>query len=411
MYALVFSWLQGLNVNPNHLDFLSHILVILFILLAAYLLKQITKMIICKWVRDWVDHTESFWDDVFFDSNFFFRMAYYPPLLLLYLSRNSLPNWSDWIQRFTLALIAVVTAWVIEAAFTSVNEIYEQYEVSKSKPIKGYMQFCKIILWFFTSILIIAALMKSSPILLLGGLSAFSAVLLLVFKDTLLGLFASIQFASNDMVHIGDWIEVPAYGASGEVIDISVHTIKISNRDKTISTVPTYDLMSNSFKNWRGVQLFGGRLIKRALHINLHAIQLCDENLLTHLLEKGYLANDLFKQLNCPQENQQTQDSCKVKGLLGHEITNLSAFRAYLLSLLRNHPDINQEADIIVRALEPTANGIPIEVIAFCNQMDLQTYEDIQADIFDHLLAVLPEFGLSAYQNPSSVDIRSLGLR
>jgi miniconductance mechanosensitive channel len=233
-------------------------------------------------------------------------------------------------------------------------------------------------------------------------------VLLLVFRDTLLGLFASVQFVTNDMVRIGDWIEMPEYNADGEVVDITVNTVKVSNWDKTISTIPTYALMSNSFKNWRGMEMSGGRRMKRALYIDLNSIRFLDKDLLTHLSGIRYIRDYLEEKKKEAVKDDRSHHINLSNSFAGHDITNLGAFRAYVIGYLRYHPKINQEMDVLVRYLAPSETGLPLELYAFLTEKTWERFEDIQAEIFDHLLAILPEFQLSAYQNPSGQDIRAI---
>lgn len=387
---------------------ISQVLLLIAILLVMFLLQYLTRSFIRKGLKKWLEKTETYWDDIFYKSEFFTRLGNILPVVLLYFSANLIPDFSDWIQRVALALIAFLSTWSLDASLSAINDIYDDYAIAKSKPIKGYIQVGKIILWLFGLILIISAIMRSSPLLLLGGLGAFSAVLLLVFRDTLLGLFASVQFVTNDMIRIGDWIEMPEYNADGEVFDISVHTVKVSNWDKTISTIPTYALMANSFKNWRGMEMSGGRRIKRALFIDLNSIRFCDQSLLGHLSKIKYIQDYITeKQQEIIQENlSHHADPSDI--FAGHNITNLGAFRAYIFGYLKNHPKINNNMEILVRHLAPTDRGLPLEIYAFSRDKQWEVFEDNQAEIFDHLLAILPEFDLAAYQNTSGMDIRSL---
>jgi miniconductance mechanosensitive channel len=408
MLNQIIDLITNLGLSRDTAEIISQALLLIGILLALFLLQYLTRSFIRKGLKNWLEKTETYWDDIFYKSEFFTRLGNIPPVILLYFSANLLPDLNDWIQRFSLALIAFLSTWSLDAALTAINDIYDDYAVAKSKPIKGYIQVGKIILWLFGLILIISAIMRSSPILLLGGLGAFSAVLLLVFRDTLLGLFASVQFVTNDMIRIGDWIEMPEYNADGEVFDISVHTVKVSNWDKTISTIPTYALMANSFKNWRGMEMSGGRRIKRALHIDLNSIRFCDQSLLEHLSKIKYIQDYITeKEEETVQENlSHHADPSDI--FTGHNITNLGAFRAYIFGYLKNHPKINADMEILVRHMAPTDKGLPLEIYAFSRDKQWEVFEDNQAEIFDHLLAILPEFDLSAYQNASGMDIRSL---
>ncbi len=410
MADTVHSWLTSLGIQGDNAFILSQILILIALTLAGLILQLLINSIFRKGLSQWIKQTETLWDDIFYHSQFFFRVSSVPSLIFLYYSAIWMPDLTDWVQRIALAGIVFVAAWALEAALTAINDIYDDYEIAKSKPIKGYIQVGKILLWLFAGILIVSAMMRSSPLLLLGGLGAFSAVLLLVFKDTLLGLFASVQFATNDMVRIGDWIEMPEFDADGEVMDISVHTVKVSNWDKTISTIPTYSLMANSFKNWRGMEMSGGRRIKRALHIDLNSIRFTDEILLQRLSKIKHI-----QEYQTKKEKEAVIDdlSPRINGknsFTGHNMTNLGAYRAYVFGYLQNHPKINPQMEILVRLLEPTENGLPLEIYAFCTDKRWEDFEEIQAEIFDHLLANLPEFDLAAYQNPSGMDIRSIHL-
>ena len=408
MLEQIQNWLVSIGSSGATARILSQVILLIAILVLGWRILMLIRALIKNSLSKWIEKTNTIWDDIFYKSKFFIRLANILPMIFVYLSAAWMPDLMDWIQRISLALITFLSAGALEAALTAVNDIYDDYAVAKTKPIKGYIQVGKIFIWLCALILIISAISRSSPLLLLGGLGAFSAVLLLVFRDTLLGLFASVQFVTNDMIQIGDWIEMPEYNADGEVFDITVNTVKVSNWDKTISTIPTYALMSNSFKNWRGMELSGGRRIKRAIYIDLNSIRFCDEKLLDHLSgirhAKKYM-NGIESHLHhqIPSHKLNTMDT-----LSQQSITNLGAYRAYILGYLQSHPKINQEMEILVRHMQPTENGLPIEIYAFCTEKQWEDFEDIQAAIFDHLLAILPEFDLVAYQNPTGVDIRSL---
>ena len=409
MYQQIKFWLISIGLKQEAAAIVSQVGLLLVISLVTYALQYATRIFIRKSLKNWLEKTTTYWDDIFYKSDFFIRLIYIPPMIGFYYAVTLIPGLSDWLQRIALALIAFLSTWALDAALTAINDIYDDYAIAKSKPIKGYIQVGKIILWLFGLILIISALMRSSPLLLLGGLGAFSAVLLLVFRDTLLGLFASVQFVTNDMIRIGDWIEMPDYNADGEVFDISVNTVKVSNWDKTISTIPTYALMANSFKNWRGMEMSGGRRIKRAIHIDLNSIRFCDQALLDRLSKIRYIQAYIKEKKNEHLEGNLSHHIDSDSIFAGHNITNLGAFRAYIFGYLNNHPKINPEMEILVRPMEPGENGLPLEIYAFSKDKRWEDFEDNQAEIFDHLLAILPEFDLAPYQNASGMDIRSLG--
>jgi miniconductance mechanosensitive channel len=283
--------------------------------------------------------------------------------------------------------------------------------VSKSKPIKGYLQVFKIVLFIIGGIFVVSMLIGRSPVYLLGGLGAFSAVLLLIFRDPILGLVGGIQMSVNDMVRPGDWIVMEKSGADGMVTDISLTTVKVQNWDKTITTIPTYSLVSESFVNWRGMEESGGRRIKRSINIDMNSVKFASPEQLEKLkkihLVTQYL-NDKEKELALYNETNKIDDEVLVNG---RRQTNLGVFRAYISAYLKSNPNISQEMTFLVRQLQPGASGIPIEIYVFSKVQAWALYEGIQSDIFDHLLATVPEFGLQVFQNPSGADFRKLGER
>ncbi|AMG73675.1 mechanosensitive ion channel family protein [Sphingopyxis granuli] len=312
------------------------------------------------------------------------------------------------VGNVVAASIILFIAMAISRAFSLGNEIYERRPDAASRPIKGYMQVLKIILYAGAAILIVAALMEQSPLLLLSGLGAMAAVLMLVFKDTILSLVASVQLTSNDMLRVGDWIEMPQLNADGDVIDIALHTIKVQNWDKTITTIPTHRLIAESFKNWRGMSESGGRRIKRSLLIDQNCIRFltADEK---QQLRRLRLIDDYLES----KQGELGEWNARVERA-GHDpvnsrrVTNVGTFRAYVLAYLRANGRISKDMTLLVRQLAPTAQGLPIEIYCFTSTTAWAEYEDIQSDIFDHLFAIMPEFGLRPFQDPSGVDFRLL---
>jgi miniconductance mechanosensitive channel len=298
---------------------------------------------------------------------------------------------------------------LLNAFLNSIYDIYQGFEVSKSKPIKGYLQVFKIILFLIGAIFVISMLIGRSPLYLLTGLGAFSAVLLLIFRDPILGLVGGIQISANDMVRPGDWIVMNKSGADGVVTDISLTTVKVQNWDKTITTIPTYSLVSESFVNWRGMEESGGRRIKRSINIDMNSVKFASPEQLTQL-KKIKLVNNYLqkkeKELATYNEKNNIDDEVLVNG---RRQTNLGVFRAYVAEYLKSNSNINQDMTFLVRQLQPGESGIPIEIYVFSKVQEWAKYEDIQSDIFDHLLATIPEFGLQVFQNPSGADFRKLG--
>jgi miniconductance mechanosensitive channel len=286
------------------------------------------------------------------------------------------------------------------------RDIYDRSKLSQGKTIRGYTDAVKIIAYLLAGIFIISTFTDKSPWGIISILGGFTVVLMLVFKDTILGFVASIQLSGHDMVRVGDWIEMGQYGADGDVIDVSIHTVKVRNWDKTITTIPTYALVTNSFKNWRGMSESGGRRIKRSLYIDMTSVKFCSDEMLARFekfeLLKEYLHNK--KQELIAHNRERQIDSTQI--INGRRQTNLGVLRAYIIAYLRNHPKIHQDMTFLVRHLEPTPHGLPIQIYVFSNDQVWANYEAIQADIFDHLLAAVEEFELRVFQNPTGYDFK-----
>lgn len=354
--------------------------------------------------------TKSNWDDILIERRVFERLAYLIPAYLLYwlipFALFAYPEIADFIV-LGISVYSVVIIMLVSIAFLdSILHIYTQYSISKAKPIKGYIQVGKILIYILVTLTLISMLIGKSPMLLIGGLGAFSAVLLLVFKDAILGLVAGVQLTANDMLRPGDWIAMPKYGADGTVIDISLTTIKIQNWDKTISTIPAYSLFTDSFKNWRGMEESGGRRIKRSINIDISSIKFCTEAMLNKYKQFQYILNYVEdKEVEILKYNAQNKVNSKVM-VNGRRQTNVGVFRAYLNEYLRNNPDVTSDMTFLVRQLQPTELGLPMEIYVFSKVQAWADYEDIQADIFDHILAIVPEFDLRVFQNPSGNDLK-----
>jgi miniconductance mechanosensitive channel len=323
-----------------------------------------------------------------------------------------------WIPEGTtfLYLIQMITdQWIILFALLSLFSLLDIFQAISDKrplsahfPLRGFLQTIKLIASVLTAILAVSLLMNKSPLILLSGLGALSAVLLLVFKDAILGLVAGIQLSANNMLAVGDWLEMPKYGADGDVIDIALTTVKVRNWDKTITTIPTYALISDSFKNWRGMSDSGGRRIKRSIHLEMSSVHFLDEAALVALKKADLLSNYLESTLSTINEQNTTKKVDMSCTLNGRRLTNVGTFRHYLVALLKQHPHIHQGMTLMVRQLAPTTQGLPIEIYAFTNTTNWGEYENIQSDIFDHILAVLPAFSLRAHEAPTGSDIRQL---
>ncbi len=386
---------------------------LLALLAIAVIADLIIKNIVLRATRAIARRTRSNWDDALIDHNVFGRLAQVVPALIVISAVELVPDLPKELDRLIgnvatgyLVLMITLTAW---AALGAANQIYETYPISRERPLKGVVQLLQIVVLLFGGVMVISAVMDRSPLLLLSGLGAMTAILLLVFKDTILGLVASVQLTANDMVRVGDWIEMPQYGADGDVIDVALHTVKVQNWDKTITTIPTYKLIAESFRNWRGMSMSGGRRIKRALYIDTGSIRF-----LSHDEIERFRRFALLKDYIAAKEKELAEYNANLKYAVEADVnqrrlTNIGTFRAYVQNYLRNHPQIHQRGmTLMVRQLPPGPEGLPIEIYCFTRTTDWIDYEAIQADIFDHLLAIVPEFGLRLYQRPAGADLVSL---
>jgi len=359
-----------------------------------------------------VHRTSSKWDDAFFSRGFFIRLGNLLPVVILYTSADLFfspgSQLAEFIRRLAMTLFVLGGVRLIDAFLMSVQDIYGQTELASSKPIKGYIGGGKIILYILAAIFIVSILTNQSPWGILSVLGGLTAVILLIFKDTILGFVASIQLSAHDMVRIGDWVEMPKYGADGDVIDVSIHTVKVQNWDKTITTIPTYSMVSDAFKNWRGMKESGGRRIKRAAYIDMNSIRFCTEEMLERFRKIAVLREYLDKK---EKEIADYNARLGIDGAVlvnGRRQTNIGVFRAYVKNYLLNHPMINPDMTFLIRQLPPGSQGLPIEIYVFCSDKVWANYEAIQADIFDHILAVIPQFDLRVFQYPSGYDLNGL---
>ncbi|MXV94869.1 MAG: mechanosensitive ion channel [Gemmatimonadetes bacterium] len=366
--------------------------------------------------------TRSSWDDRIAERKVVQRLAHVVPALVVYLGIGpalgvtpagveAAPGellstvWTI-VRRVAAAYIAFAVVRAFAAFLDAVNDIYqESYAEAKSRPIKGYLQVVSLVAWLAAAVVIVSVLVGRSPVVFLSGLGALAAVLMLVFRDTILSLVASVQIASNDMIRIGDWLSVPQAQSDGEVIDIALHTIKVQNWDKTISTIPTSKFITESFKNWRGMSESGGRRIKRSLRLDMNSVRFLRDDEIEELsrreLLQGYMrdALDTIARYNAAKDAGDPGVIPEIRRL-----TNLGTFRVYVQKYLEAHPKTHKEMTLLARQLAPGPEGVPIEIYCFSNDTAWANYEGFQADIFDHLIAVLPEFGLKAYQSPAGSD-------
>ena len=389
------------------------------LLLAAILASAISYWVARKFVFGLISRvvqkTDSTWDDELLNSKLFKWLSLLLPAVIILTAaphaiithHDGVPIFSSFIQISAKVFIVILSFLAISSLLNILERIYSRLEVSRELPIKSFFQVIKIILVLAAIILIVSTLIGKSPVLIFSGLGAMTAIIMLIFKDSILGLVAGIQLSANRMVARGDWIEMPKFGADGEVLEVALTTVKIRNWDKTITTIPTYALISDSFKNWRGMSNSGVRRIKRSVSIDMSSVVFLDQESLPRL-RKISLLKDYLSEKEQEIETWNTQNADLANPINARSLTNIGTFRAYIREYLKNHPKIAQEETLLVRQLQPTENGIPVELYIFTTDNRWAYYEDIQSDIFDHLLSVLPEFGLRAFQAPSDYSFQSM---
>ena len=398
---------SGLSERAAHLT--ADSVEILIIGCIAWLGRFICLKVIVRAVRKAASKTESTWDDRLVERRVFSQLSHLVPALIIYLLGPQVlisPELSLWVMRGAelYALGALLTT--ANRVLTVGREIYEEeYEISRRFPIRVYVQVLKIVLSVGAIILGVSIVTGNSPLLLLSGLGAMMAVILLVSKDSLQGLVAGIQLVSNDMVRPGDWVEVPQHGADGDVIEITLHTVKVQNWDKTIATVPTYALISEGFKNWRGMEESDGRRIKRSIFLDVSSVRFCQPEMIEHFKSIEILRDYVERKESELAEHNRARGINEAVEVNGRRMTNVGVFRNYLAAYLTAHPMVNSSMTLIVRQLQPTPQGLPLEVYAFIADKRWAEYEAIQSDIFDHIFAALPQFGLRAFQAPSGEDV------
>lgn len=384
------------------------------VLLVALLAYVLIRHYLLRLIQLVARRSPTWWDQTLFEQQVFHRLVPLVPMVIIHRGITFVPHLPEqltvFIQRLTIAVIVLVAVRAVGALLTAINVIYTRYPVSRGRPIKGYLQVVKVLAYIVAGILIVAALMDQSPWFFLSGLGAMTAIILLIFRDTLLSLVAGIQLVNNDQIRVGDWIEMPQFGADGDVVDIALNVVKVRNWDNTATFIPTHKFLEHSFKNWRNMHELGGRRIKRAIHIDMSTIRfLTDEEIerfSRFLVLKDYMGEKReelaeYNRERCPEE---------FAGIAANQrhLTNVGTFRAYVSKYLWDHPNVHKQMTFLIRQLEPGQHGLPIEVYVYINDTRWPKYEGIQADIFDHILAVVPEFGLRVFQEPTGYDMQHL---
>ncbi len=392
--------------------FLPPIVGVLLLLVGAAFINVIAKRALVGSARAFARRTSVTWDDALVDHNVFGRLVQVVPALIVFVGVSFVPDLPEGIAQLlrnvSMGYMALMLTLALTAMLSAAGAIYASSPIAKDRPLKGFLQLVQIIVWIFGGVMILSAVMDRSPLLLLSGFGAMTAILLLVFKDTILSLVASIQLTAQDMVRVGDWIEQPQFGADGDVVDVQLHTVTVQNWDKTITTIPTHRLITDSFKNWRGMSQAGARRIKRSIFIDVSSIRFQTKDEIAHFTQfallKDYIKN---KEQELADYNAalETEVDAEVNR---RRLTNVGTFRAYTYNYLKNYPRIHSGMTLLVRQLQPGPEGLPLEIYCFTNTTEWAAYEDIQSDIFDHLLTIVPEFGLRLYQKPAGSDLANL---
>ncbi len=400
--------------NQSTADSLDNLIVLTGIVAVAMLADLLCRNILLRVITKIVKHTKATWDDIVFDRRVMVLLCHLVAPVIIYvllpMTRFEAETF-DLLQRLCVVFIIAVFLRFVSAFLAAVYHAYSEQERFRDRPLKGLLQTAQGTLFFIGGIAIVSILINKSPVVLLTGLGASAAILMLVFKDSIMGFVSGIQLSANNMLKVGDWISMPKYGADGTVIEVTLNTVKVRNWDNTITTIPPYALVSDSFQNWRGMQESGGRRVKRSINIDMNSVKFCTPEMLAkyrkiHLLTD--YVDDTERVVQTYNEEHQIDNSVLVNG---RRQTNLGVFRAYLNNYLTNLSTVNHEMTCMVRQLQPTEQGIPLELYFFSAYKDWVTYEGVQADVFDHVLAIIPEFGLRVFQNPTGEDFRALSGR
>ncbi len=379
--------------------------------IAAWLANWITKHVLLRGLRKLLEAMPHASDVRHVKLRVVPRLANVVPALVVSAGVTVIPGLPEVfvrvVQAACQAFVVLTLALAVSRALDVVNELYSRRPDAQNKPIKGYLQVAKIVMFVLVAISIVATLTGARVLHLLTGMGAMMAVVLLIFQDTILSLVASVQISNDGRVRIGDWIEMPSQNADGDVIDIALHTVTVRNWDNTITTLPTKKLVSDAFKNWRGMSESGGRRIKRSLHLDQNSVHFLSEDERRKLRRFALLRDYLDgKEKDLEQWNTGLGEQAG-EAFNRRRLTNVGTFRAYVERYLRAHPGIHQQMTLLVRQLQPDATGLPLEIYCFTNDVRWAVYENIQSDVFDHMLAILPEFGLRVFQQPAGADIRA----
>lgn len=407
------DWLRAImlrtGVGEGFASFITAAILVTVVLLLSFSVNQLAKLFIRRIIHRVIRKTRSTWDDIFVEYKVFTRLSHLAPAFVIWAMAEwalyDYPGWLDAVQKLSYIYVLSVGAIVANSVIEAWHQIYLRHPIAEHRHIKGYVQLVKILVIIIIILVIISVVFKKDISDLMLGLGGMAAVLLLIFKDTILGFVSSIQLSANKMVKVGDWITIPGRGVDGDVIDMTLYTIKVQNFDRTIVTVPTYALMQESFQNWTGMAESGGRRIKRSIRIDMKSIKFLDEELKNRLYRIQILRPYMdAKEAEIKRYNDENgiDDSCLVNG---RRMTNVGTFRAYAQAYLSRHQNVNTDMTFMVRHLPPDEKGLPLEIYVFSKQKEWVKYESVQADIFDHLLAVVKEFDLRIFEYPTGEDM------
>ncbi len=409
---IFFTLFQQLGLPEQFILPATYTTVILLVLLLAIPATWIVRRSLLRLIHHVVRGNRMHWDDALVDNHFFQRLSWIMPVLIFHISQDLLlppdSQAAAILRRLIVCGFVLVGIGTLTALLNTINDIYKKHHRKSGKTIRGYVDAARIVIYVLGIIFLIAVLTDRSPWGLLSVMGGLTAVIMLVFRDSILGFIASIQLTGTDMIRVGDWIEMPSYDADGDVIEISIHSVRVRNWDKTITTIPTYALISKSFKNWRGMSESGGRRIKRSLNLDMTSIRFLTEQELDRLAEIQLITDYIHsrqQEIKAYNKENSVDQSTIINGRCQ---TNAGVFRAYIIAYLQQNPKLHKDMTFLVRQLKPGPDGLPIQIYVFSKDQVWANYEAIQADIFDHLIAALPQFDLRIFQQPSGYDFRQL---
>ena len=409
---IIYQFLLDLGIPENiasQFQFLFEVLLLVFL---CFIADRLAKKLFVRLIHSIVKKTKFLWDDVLLENKVFDRLAHLAPALVVQSTATYVfADFQDFIPfliRITDAYMLAVTLMVVISVFNTLDYYFKQTDALKDKPIDSYFQLARLITYFIGGVLIVSKIFDKDPQGILTAMGALTAVSMLVFKDTILGFVASIQLSANDMIRVGDWVSMPKYGADGDVIKITLNTVKVQNWDKTISTIPTYSFVSDSFKNWRGMSEAGGRRIKRSIVLKSGSIKFCNQEMISRFENFHLIKEFLSERVNEIQDYNLQGNFDKTYMINGRQLTNIGVFRVYIELYIKGFKGIHPELTRMVYQNEGNEYGVPIQIYCFTETTDWAKYETIQSDIFDHLYAAAPDFDLEVFQHPSGADFNKL---